>query len=62
VTASNQVAGFMPSANGFHFINSWPSEPDIVVNVPALGRVAVGDASNGLCGGMVFAVRDFFEA
>jgi len=52
----------MPSANGFHFINSWPSEPDIVVNVPALGRVAVGDASNGLCGGMVFAVRDFFEA
>jgi hypothetical protein len=62
MTASNQVAGFTPSANGFHFINSWPSEPDIVVSVPAIGNVGIGDASNGLCGGMVFAVRDFFEA
>jgi hypothetical protein len=61
MTASNQVAGFTPSAHGFHFINSWPSEPDIVVNVPVLGNVAIGNASNGLCGGMVFAVRDFFE-
>ena len=62
MSSSNQVAGFTPSANGFHFVNSWPSEPDIVVNVPALGNVSIGNASNGLCGGMVFAVRDFFEA
>jgi hypothetical protein len=33
-----------------------------VVSVPPFGNVAIGDASNGLCGGMVFAVRDFFEA
>jgi hypothetical protein len=62
MSVSNQVAGFTPSVNGFHFVNSWPSEPDIVVNVPPFGNVAIGDASNGLCGGMVFAVRDFFEA
>jgi hypothetical protein len=62
MSASNQVAGFTPGGNGLHFVNSWPSEPDIVVNVPALGNVAIGNASNGLCGGMVFAVRDFFEA
>jgi hypothetical protein len=62
MSASSQVAGFTPSADGFHFVNSWPSEPDIVVNVPVLGNVSIGNASNGLCGGMVFTVRDFFEA
>ncbi|HEY9287537.1 MAG TPA: NBR1-Ig-like domain-containing protein [Candidatus Dormibacteraeota bacterium] len=59
---SNAVAGFKASVNGLHFINSWPSEPDIVVNVPGLGNVGIGDASNGLCGGMVFTVRDVFQA
>jgi len=31
------------------------------VNIPALGNVPIGDAHNGLCGGMVFTVRDLFE-
>jgi hypothetical protein len=44
------------------FINAWPSEPDIVVNVPPMGQVPIGDASNGLCGGMVFTVLDIFTA
>ncbi len=52
--------GFLPSRDAFAFGNSWPSEPAIVVN-SALGRFDVGDASNGLCGGMVFAVRDYLE-
>ena len=56
------VPGFLPSRNGLAFINSWPSEPDITVNVPAVGQVAIGDASNGLCGGMVFTVLDVFTA
>jgi hypothetical protein len=35
--------------------------PDLKINI--LGnQVGIGDASNGLCGGMVFAVRDYFEA
>ena len=50
------VPGFTPSVNGLRFTNSWPSEPDIVVQVPPLGNVPIGDASNGLCGGMVFTV------
>src|SRR5437870_3592169 len=56
------VPNFMPSINGLPFRNSWPPQPDIVVDVPPFGQVAIGDASNGLCGGMVFTVRDVFEA
>jgi hypothetical protein len=56
------VAGFMPSVNGLRFTNSWPAEPDIVVNVEPIGQVPIGNASNGLCGGMVFTVLDIFVA
>src|SRR5262245_3626003 len=56
------VPNFLPRSNALPFRNSWPSQPDIVVDVPPFGRVAIGDASNGLCGGMVFTVRDVFEA
>jgi hypothetical protein len=31
------------------------------IGVPGLVSIPVGDASDGLCGGMVFAVRDYFE-
>lgn len=56
-----RVTGFTPSTRGFAFPNSFPHAPDIQINV--LGQnVAIGDAANGLCGGMVFAARDFFEA
>jgi hypothetical protein len=48
--------------NGLQFINSWPTEPDIIVNVEPLGKVPIGNASNGLCGGMVFTVLDIFTA
>jgi hypothetical protein len=55
------VPGFAPSTSGFHFANSFSSVPLLTINV--LGQnVPIGDASNGLCGGMVFAVRDFFES
>jgi hypothetical protein len=30
--------------------------------VPGVGTLPIGDAANGLCGGMVFAARDCFEA
>jgi hypothetical protein len=56
------VPNFLPSRNGLAFVNSWPSEPDVVVQVPGYGPVGIGNASNGLCGGMAFAVRDVFEA
>jgi hypothetical protein len=56
-----RVTGFMPSMNGFHFPNSFAHAPDIQISI--LGQnVAIGDAANGLCGGMAFAARDFFQA
>lgn len=55
------VANFLPSARGLSFPNSWPSYPHSTIPTP-FGDIAIGDASNGMCGGMVFAVRDYFEA
>jgi hypothetical protein len=60
VPTSVRVPGFTPSVNGLHFTNSFPSEPDLAFDLPGVGRIAIGDASNGLCGGMVFTVRDVF--
>ncbi len=55
------VPGFRPATSGFHFSNSFPSVPLLTIDI--LGQqIPIGDASNGLCGGMVFAVRDFFES
>jgi hypothetical protein len=57
-----RVPGFLPSTSGLHFVNYYPHEPELTVTLP-LGRVLpIGDAANGLCGGMVFTVADFFEA
>jgi hypothetical protein len=55
------IANFTASGNGLHYANSWPQVPDKKVSTP-LGDIRIGDASNGLCGGMAFAVRDLFEA
>jgi hypothetical protein len=54
--------GFVPSVHGFRFANSWP--PDTTMLSVDLGFVDIplGDASNGLCGGMAFAARDHFQA
>src|SRR3954471_18086674 len=62
MATANAVPRFRASIDGLHFVNSWPSEPDIVVNVGPLGQVPIGDASNGLCGGMVYTVMDVFAA
>lgn len=55
------VTGFLPSTSGFHFSNTFQHVPDLKIDI--LGnQIGIGDAANGLCGGMVFAVRDYFEA
>jgi hypothetical protein len=56
------VAGFLPSARGFHFANAWPSGPTIRIGPIDPRRVGVGDAADGLCGGMVYTVGDLFVA
>jgi hypothetical protein len=54
-------ASFRPSRHGFAFANTWPPAPAISIRTPA-GRVGVGNAALGLCGGMVFAALDFWQA
>jgi hypothetical protein len=62
MTESGAVPNFLPSVNGFRFTNAFPPEPDIQIDLGPAGKVGLGDASQGLCGGMAFAVRDYFEA
>jgi hypothetical protein len=52
---------FLPSRDGFAFRNSWPDEPAVCVRTP-LGRIGIGNAARGLCGGMVFAALDYWHA
>jgi hypothetical protein len=62
MATSRVVANFIPSVNGFRFTNSFPDEPDVRLDLGPVGKVSLGDASQGVCGGMAFAVRDYFEA
>jgi hypothetical protein len=52
---------FLPSRHGFAFTNAWPAQPAVVLPTP-FGRIEVGDAGAGLCGGMVFAALDYWHA
>lgn len=62
---SNMVPGFLPSNNGFKFSNNnWSDfgyKLPSLQGFPGIENIKLGTASNGLCGGMVFAVRDYFE-
>jgi hypothetical protein len=59
--ASAHVPGFLPSTCGFRFANAFWPQPLFRLPLAGLGHLRVGNASRGLCGGMVFAVRDLFE-
>jgi hypothetical protein len=59
---SGAVPGFRASERGFRFTNSFPPEPAVTIDLGPAGKVGLGDASQGVCGGMAFAVRDYFEA
>ncbi len=56
------VGGFLPSTSGFGFANAFPHVPVRRIGIPGVVSLPIGDASNGLCGGMAFAARDYFEA
>lgn len=56
------VGRFRPSQNGLHFPNAFAPVALETVEIPGTSmRVSLGDASRGLCGGMVFTVIDYFE-
>jgi hypothetical protein len=60
--ASNSVPGFLPSTHGLHFPNRFPSGPTVRLGPIDTRWFGVGDAANGLCGGMAWFVRERFEA
>jgi hypothetical protein len=55
------TGGFVPSRDGFAFTNSWPSAPAVTVPTP-FGSIGIGNAANGLCGGMVYGALDYWIA
>ncbi|CAN5604074.1 hypothetical protein BH20CHL7_BH20CHL7_15870 [soil metagenome] len=55
------VQGFVPSVNGLHFSNRWDPGPTVRLGVFDPRLIGVGDAKDGLCGGMCWYVRERFE-
>ncbi|AEH07889.1 MULTISPECIES: hypothetical protein [Protofrankia] len=62
VDAHAAVDGFLPSGQALPFTNNFPRQPVLKIRIPGVGRLPIGDASRGLCGGMVYTTRDLFEA
>lgn len=59
---SNAIPDFLPSRHGLPFANAWPPGPTARLGPIDPRLVGIGDASQGLCGGMALTVRDLFEA
>ncbi len=59
---TSRVQGFKPSDNAFHFPNTFDPGPVFTIPVPLFGRIPIGTAVGGMCGGMVFTVLDTFHA
>ncbi len=55
-SVTKQNTGFLASINGFHFINNFVAVPPFKL----IGELRYGDASKGMCGGMVYAALDYF--
>jgi hypothetical protein len=60
--ASVRVGDFRPRVHGFHFRNAFAPEPIRTFKLGNVATLDVGDAANGLCGGMSTTVRDLFVA
>jgi hypothetical protein len=58
--ASVRVPGFLPSVHGLHFDNAFPDGPALTVDL-GVTKLPIGNAANGLCGGMVFTVLDYWN-
>ena len=57
-----RVPGFSPSTAGLHFPNRFPHEPIAEFQLGSIATLTVGDAANGLCGGMSFTTADLRAA
>ena len=59
---ATRVPGFLPSAAGLHFANAFPHVPMREIRLEGIATLSIGDAANGLCGGMSYTVADLFRA
>jgi hypothetical protein len=59
---SVRVPGFEPAVNGFHFANAFPHSPLRSFKLGDIATLDIGDAANGLCGGMAFSTADLHRA
>lgn len=59
-TQPSAQTGFDPREHGFAFTNYF--EGDVLVDIPLIGKVDLGDSTYGLCGGMSCAALDTFAA
>jgi len=59
---SKAVPDFLPSTHGLRFANHFPPGPTVRFGPIDPRRIGIGDASAGLCGGMVWFVRERFAA
>lgn len=59
---SRVVGSFRPSTHGLHFANAFPSGPTVRLGPLDPRWIGIGDAANGLCGGMAWLVRERFVA
>ena len=62
MTEETVIPGFLPSVNGLHFANRWEPGPTVRLGPIDPRWVGIGDAKDGLCGGMCWFVRERFEA
>ena len=58
---SNAVADFLPSRHGLKFANRFPPGPTLRIGPLDPRWIGIGDAAAGLCGGMAWFVREWFE-
>ena len=61
-STTKRVDGFLPSTHGFRFRNAWPDATPVVVVDAGVGTIRLGDANDGLCGGMALAAADLYAA
>lgn len=61
MTESNAVPRFQPSTHGLHFANRFAPGPTVRLGVLDPRIIGIGDARDGLCGGMCWYVRERFE-
>jgi hypothetical protein len=60
---SVRVPNFLPSTSGFAYDNNaWPHNPIRQFKLGNVASLNIGDAANGLCGGMSFTLADLHRA